>query len=238
MMLLRSIMASAVVAVATAYVPSHMELPATWSDVSKGTLIPLEFKSEAASVLEGGDTESPSVVSESACMAAADVISKHSGENGCIAFAVRRPGWALCREEGRAIAELAAREDKPLDGFGIFGVVKEVGVDDAGLTEFQSDFFPYPLYRDEETNFYNALGARKMKASTWNPIKIFRGIRNMMKRLKSKNISGNLKGEGLVQGGIIIFDKNGKARYAYREETGFEVPVEDIIAAVKMVKTE
>ena len=31
-----------------------------------------------------------------------------------------------------AIADLAAREDKPLDGFGIFGVVKEVGVDDEG----------------------------------------------------------------------------------------------------------
>ena len=28
-----------------------------------------------------------------------------------------------------AIADLAAREDNPLEGFGIFGVVKEVGVD-------------------------------------------------------------------------------------------------------------
>ena len=26
-----------------------------------------------------------------------------------------------------------------------------------------------------------------------------------------------MKGDGIVQGGIIIFDKNGKARYAYRE---------------------
>ena len=32
-----------------------------------------------------------------------------------------------------AIADLAAREDKPLDGFGIFGVVKEVGVDNPGM---------------------------------------------------------------------------------------------------------
>jgi hypothetical protein len=33
-----------------------------------------------------------------------------------------------------AIADLAAREDKPLDGFGIFGVVKEVAVDDEGIS--------------------------------------------------------------------------------------------------------
>jgi hypothetical protein len=38
----------------------------------------------------------------------------------------------FCFTLGKAIADLAARDDKPLDGFGIFGVVKEVGVDDAG----------------------------------------------------------------------------------------------------------
>ena len=60
----------------------------------------------------------------------------------------------------------------------------------------------------------------------------------MNRRLKKKNISGNLKGEGLVQGGIVLFDKNGKARYAYREETGSEVPIQDVIAAVKMIKSD
>jgi len=125
-----------------------------------------------------------------------------------------------------------------LDGFGLFGIVKEVGVDDEGLAEFQSNFFPHPLYRDELKTFYTALGARKLAAKSWNPYKIFRGLRNVYKRLKEKKISGNLTGEGLIQGGIIIFDKNGKARYAYREETGFEVPINDIIAAVREVNTE
>jgi len=91
MRLLRvAIAASAAVAMAEAYVPPHMELPSTWTDVNTGTLIPLEFRSEAAAVLEG-DAES-SMVSESACMSAEDVIRNHSGKNGCIAFAVRRPG--------------------------------------------------------------------------------------------------------------------------------------------------
>lgn len=75
-----------------------------------------------------------------------------------------------------------------------------------------------------------------MAVRSWNPVKIFRGIRAVIKRLKGKDISGNMKGEGLLQGGIILFDKNGQARYAYREETGFEVPVDDIVAAVETIK--
>jgi hypothetical protein len=61
-------------------------------------------------------------------------------------------------------------------------------------------------------------------------------MREVYRRLKVKKISGNLKGEGLLQGGIIIFDKHGKAQYAYREETGSEIPIDDIIRAVRMVR--
>lgn len=131
-----------------------------------------------------------------------------------------------------------AREDKPLDGFGLFGVVKEVGVDDPGLYDFYNEYFSYPLYKDESQAFYTALGTRKLKISTWNPIKIFSGLRNVSKRLSKKNISGNYKGEGIVQGGVIIFDATGKPRFAYREETGSEIPVEDIVAVVRELRAE
>lgn len=99
-------------------------------------------------------------------------------------------------------------------------------------------YFNYPLYKDETQSFYKALGSRKLKITSWNPIKIYRGIRDMNKRLSSKGISGNMKGEGLVQGGVIIFDNSGTARFAYREETGSEMPVEDIIAVVKELRAE
>lgn len=105
------------------------------------------------------------------------------------------------------------------------------------ITQMQYNMIQYTILSVFRNTFYKALGSRKLKVTSWNPFKIFRGIRNVYKRLGQKNISGNLKGEGLVQGGVVIFDKTG-ARYAYREETGNEVPVDDIIAVVRHIRGE
>jgi len=143
----------------------------------------------------------------------------------------------LCREEGKDLKEFASKDDSPLKGFELFGVVKETGIDDEGLAEFQSKYYPYDLYRDDDLVFYNEfLGKQKLTLTTWNPYKMFRGMRAMGKRLKAKSIDGNLKGEGLVKGGVILFDKNGEARYAYKEETGMELPVHDIAAAALAIR--
>jgi len=130
-------------------------------------------------------------------------------------------------------------DGSPLDGFDLFGIVKEVGVDDAGLAESHSKYYPYDLYRDDNLVFYNDFfGKRKLGLSSLslNPIKIFRGFRSLSKRIKGKSIDGNLIGEGLVKGGVILFDKDGKAKYAYQEETGTELPVDDIGAAAIAIK--
>jgi len=138
----------------------------------------------------------------------------------------------LCREEAKALEALAAQEDKPLDGFGIFGVVKETGVDDEGLFTFHNDFFDRDLYRDENQEFYQALGKRKLSLNPFSIYKMYKAS----KRLKEKKIEGNLTGEGLVQGGVIIFGKDGKPKYCYEEKTGEELPVSDILTAALDVK--
>jgi len=137
-----------------------------------------------------------------------------------------------------SLAQLAAREDKPIDGIGLFGVIKETAVDDAGLIEFYSKYYPFPLYLDKEKAFYSALGDRKMSISSWNPFNWISAISAMRKRHKGKNISGNLKGEGILQGGVILFSKKDgdKPVYAYQEKTGDEMPVEEIIEAVSKMK--
>lgn len=138
-----------------------------------------------------------------------------------------------------SLTELAANENKPLEGFGLFGVVKETGVDDKGLSDF-STFYPYPLYKDEKLDFYKALGNRKVSLPL-NPIKLVGGmfsLYGMQKRINNKKIEGNLTGEGLKQGGVILFDKDGSPMYAYYEKTGKELPVEDILAAIQAVKDD
>lgn len=145
----------------------------------------------------------------------------------------------MCREQGQQLTDLATKDEQNADlmkGFEMFGVVKEIGVDDEGLTEFYKNSFPFPLYKDDGLVFYNEFyGMRKLKLTTWNPLRLYRGFKEMNARLKEKNLEGNLTGEGLVQGGIVIFGKDGKAKYAYEEETGKEVPMDDIVAALKAV---
>ena len=145
----------------------------------------------------------------------------------------------MCREQGQQLTDLATKDEQNADlmkGFEMFGVVKEIGVDDEGLTEFYKNSFPFPLYKDDGLVFYNEFyGMRKLKLTTWNPVRLYRGFKEMNARLKEKNLEGNLTGEGLVQGGIVIFGKDGKAKYAYEEETGKEVPMDDIVAALKAV---
>ena len=132
-----------------------------------------------------------------------------------------------------------AKGSTELTKFKLFGVVKEVGVDDEGLSAFYNDHFTYPLYKDDGLVFYNDFfGKRKIKLTTYNPFRLYRGYKDMTNRLKEKELEGNMVGEGLVQGGLIIFDTNGKAVYAYEEEIGSELKMEDIVAAVKAVQTD
>lgn len=144
----------------------------------------------------------------------------------------------MCREHGQQLKELAAKGTQPLEGFGLFGLVKETGVDDEGLVDFYEKF-PFPLYRDEGLVFYkDFFGDSKLGFSTFNPFALYRGYKNMMGRLNEKGLEGNMKGEGMVQGGIIVFGKDGEVKYAYREETGSPLPENDLLAALEAVRDE
>ena len=121
--------------------------------------------------------------------------------------------------------------------FHLFGIVKEVGVDDLGLMEFNEQYFHHlPIYHDVENAIYNAFGKRSIfKLRTWNPLSIYRGFVQIGQRLAQQNITGNYKGEGIVQGGILLFDPKGTLRYSINEEIGTPFDTDAIVAALREI---
>ena len=156
---------------------------------------------------------------------------------GSIVFAVRRPGWFLCREHGQQLSQLvrSANNDESKN-WNILGLVKETGVDDAGLVEFYEDYFTFPLYKDADLQSYQALGNTWIRLlPSWNPLTIYQNFRAMKERTDAANVTGNLKGEGLVQGGILLYNAQGELHYAYKEDTGQALQMDDIQAAMKAI---
>ena len=109
--------------------------------------------------------------------------------------------------------------------------------EELGVSTFQKEYFPYPLYLDEDLGFYRALGERsiiKDLEGTWNPIKFWKGLKEIGVRLKEKGISGVNGGNGLILGGVFVINTNAQEVEAiYPEQTGKEIPGEMIAASIK-----
>ena len=127
--------------------------------------------------------------------------------------------------------------EEELTDFGFFGIIKETGVDDLGTVEFQKQYFPHQLYCDKSYEFYRALGDRKVGVML-DPAALIGFLCEAWTRLRSKRIGGNLKGEGVTQGGIIFFDMKGRPAYAYEEITGADIPIKDIMAVVEKMRKD
>uniref|UniRef100_A0A7S1FM58 Thioredoxin domain-containing protein n=1 Tax=Corethron hystrix TaxID=216773 RepID=A0A7S1FM58_9STRA len=174
---------------------------------------------------------------------AAGAIKRQTGSGGAICFVVRNPCSAFCREHARALEVLA--EKQTWEDFGIFGIINELGKKDEGIVEFSSEYFPRPLYLDTEGKFYEAMGNRVFGLAdviqrSWNPLQLYLIHQENQHRLDEKKIKGTeekiLCGSGIRQGGVIIFDSRGIVTHAFPENTGDELPVEDIIDAVNEVR--
>jgi thiol-disulfide isomerase/thioredoxin len=155
-------------------------------------------------------------------------ISKLKRANAIIVFAVRRPGCANCREYAVALDQLATMDPK----IAVIGAVKETGVADAELLKFYEDYFRRPMFLDEKWRLYKAMGGKKL---SW-PQLIF-GFMRSEKRYKRKGIENKKFGGDLhTQGGLFIFDKKGRLRYALEEEYGKELDIDAVKAAVSAIR--
>ena len=120
----------------------------------------------------------------------------------------------LCKSASKAF-ELHGRRAPP-----VIGVVKqeESAEGDLGVVEFQNKYFSCAkaLYLDEKR---------------W---KMWTDMQSLGARLKDKGVEGNMKGDGLVQGGIVVVGPAPECAvlYTYFEETGKEIPVLELDAAI------
>jgi hypothetical protein len=158
-----------------------------------------------------------------------------------ICLVVKRPGCVLCHEQGDALKRLIADEFPQQSSSSSavlvapWAVIKEIGIDDDGLLSMYREHFPFPFYRDTELRLYKALGDRRVKRSD-----ILMKTIPATRRVRQKGFTGNMygKGEGFLLGGILIFNQQGKIRYAYQEIFGAPLPVKEIRQALQQVIDE
>lgn len=149
----------------------------------------------------------------------------------------------LCREEGFDLSSMA--QSGELGKARLLGLVKEIAPcataktdEELGVAEFQEKYFGgFPLYLDENKVFYQQLGSRKITSDlegSWNPLTVWKGFTSIGERIKAKNLEGNFRGEGLVLGGILVISPKEGVVYSHKEQTGKEIPRQEIIDAVKL----
>ena len=148
-----------------------------------------------------------------------------------VAFAIRRPGCANCREHGLQLTEIAHQENVAM-----MGIVKESGATeiDENLCVMYRDYFRFPIFQDEKWKVFYAMGGRKL-----NMFKlIWLGVRSH-KRYEAKGIANTpFGGDLLMQGGLLIFDKSGQLKYCYEEHYGHELDLQKLRAAIQGARCE
>jgi hypothetical protein len=113
----------------------------------------------------------------------------------------------------------------------LYAVIKEVDVDDEGLSDFEKYFNHNDIFLDEKKEFHSALGNHSMlnqRLHSWNPLTLYTDFKKLMGRMEKKGIKGNLKGEGLLKGGLFIVTPTAGVVYQHHEVSGTPMPYEEI----------
>mmetsp|Transcript_62819 Transcript_62819/g.152934 ORF Transcript_62819/g.152934 Transcript_62819/m.152934 type:complete len:288 (+) Transcript_62819:86-949(+) len=158
------------------------------------------------------------------------VVNARTSAQASVLFVVKRPGCILCHEQGHDLKQLI--KEFPAESVGAFGCVKEINVDNEGLLSLYQNHFRFPFFRDTNWNIYKVLGHRRVSI----PTALWR-YRSAKTRWERKGLRGNMvgSGEGMVLGGVMVFDRKGQLQYAYKEEFGMELPVDEIRTAIQTI---
>jgi len=109
-----------------------------------------------------------------------------------------------------------------------------VGVEELGVEEFVAGkFFDGELFIDTQKKSYQDLGFRRLGFFSAIGSILGKLGRAMISEAKSKGIEGNLKGDGMQNGGTIIVAAGGKVLLVYKQESPADhVALEDVLKAL------
>lgn len=169
-------------------------------------------------------------------------------EGGAIVFAVRRPGCVLCREEAQVLTSVLPRIHAlggEYEKVRLVGVFKEALYGGEDIRDFSEFFQGAELFLDEENLFYKAFGSNTIKLFTWNPFEMYRRFTRIGKRIKESNeanpggptLEGNLRGEGMIEGGLYVFGPGepGRVVWSRVETTGEPPEADEVFEAVRRI---
>eukprot|EP00747_Dinoflagellata_sp_TGD_P189768 gnl/TRDRNA2_/TRDRNA2_50509_c0_seq1.p2 gnl/TRDRNA2_/TRDRNA2_50509_c0~~gnl/TRDRNA2_/TRDRNA2_50509_c0_seq1.p2 ORF type:complete len:119 (-),score=27.82 gnl/TRDRNA2_/TRDRNA2_50509_c0_seq1:33-389(-) len=112
-----------------------------------------------------------------------------------------------------------------------------------GVAEFQNKYFCGPLYQDKDRSFYEFFGNQPI--FTWgsigkallNPFTTSREFTEIGERTKAKGVEGNMVGDGLTKGGVVVMDPKGNPLYKFEEQSGKGIPADSVAKIVDAARS-
>jgi hypothetical protein len=111
-----------------------------------------------------------------------------------------------------------------------------------GLVEFGEQYFCGPLYHDPERVFWEALGNEPIFSlgtlgqALLRPLKLRRELQEMGARQAAKGVAGNMNGDGLAKGGILVIAPDDQVCHVFKEDPGKGVPSEEMAALLSAAR--
>ncbi|XP_013008450.1 prostamide/prostaglandin F synthase [Cavia porcellus] len=150
-------------------------------------------------------------------------------EQACVVAGLRRFGCMVCRWIARDLSELRGLLDQ--HGVRLVGV----GPETLGLQEFlDGGYFSGELYLDESKQLYKELGFKRYNSLSILPAALGKPVREVAAKAKAVGIQGNLSGDLLQSGGLLVVNKGGDRVMLHfiQKSPGDYVPRERILHAL------
>ncbi|KAL8610000.1 hypothetical protein ACOMHN_029493 [Nucella lapillus] len=95
-----------------------------------------------------------------------------------------------------------------------------VGLEDLGMEEFrQGQYFSGELFIDTKKETYKLMGFRRLNFFSLFPAIFSKNSRAAYNKAKADKLGGDLKGDGMQNGGALVIEKGGKTLLSFKQDS-------------------